>query len=62
MESYPTQAVLPLIGLAAEKVIRDRYISGLFSLLQAVRGPYQVIRVYCPRKRGGRRSLCYSSG
>ncbi|MFO7901818.1 MAG: hypothetical protein ACQESR_20385 [Planctomycetota bacterium] len=25
MESYPTQAVLPLVGLAAEKAIRDRY-------------------------------------
>ncbi|MFO7904962.1 MAG: hypothetical protein ACQESR_31560 [Planctomycetota bacterium] len=25
MESCPTQAVLPLVGLAAEKVIRDRY-------------------------------------
>ncbi|MFO7903235.1 MAG: lactonase family protein [Pirellulaceae bacterium] len=25
MESYPTQAVLPLVGLAAEKGIRDRY-------------------------------------
>ncbi|MGM0488274.1 MAG: hypothetical protein ACQESR_16115 [Planctomycetota bacterium] len=28
MEGCPTQAVLPLVGLAAEKVIRDRYISG----------------------------------
>ncbi|MFO7907320.1 MAG: hypothetical protein R6U98_32025, partial [Pirellulaceae bacterium] len=28
MESDPTQAVLPLVGLAADKVIRDRYISG----------------------------------
>ncbi|MGM0490629.1 MAG: hypothetical protein ACQESR_28210 [Planctomycetota bacterium] len=26
MERCPTQAVLPLVGLAAEKVIRDRYI------------------------------------
>ncbi|MFO7902576.1 MAG: multiheme c-type cytochrome [Planctomycetota bacterium] len=26
MESGPTQAVLPLVGLVAEKVIRDRYI------------------------------------
>ncbi|MFO7904365.1 MAG: hypothetical protein ACQESR_08050 [Planctomycetota bacterium] len=25
MESYPRQAVLPLVGLAADKVIRDRY-------------------------------------
>ncbi|MFO7902963.1 MAG: hypothetical protein ACQESR_08215 [Planctomycetota bacterium] len=30
MESGPTQAVLPLVGLAAEKVIRDRYtLAGL---------------------------------
>ncbi|MFO7903067.1 MAG: hypothetical protein ACQESR_07795 [Planctomycetota bacterium] len=28
MESCPTQAVLPLVGLAAETVIRDRYSSG----------------------------------
>ncbi|MGM0487272.1 MAG: hypothetical protein ACQESR_10975 [Planctomycetota bacterium] len=28
MESCPTQAVLPLVGLAAEKVIRDRYNRG----------------------------------
>ncbi|MFO7904285.1 MAG: hypothetical protein ACQESR_15100 [Planctomycetota bacterium] len=27
MESGPTQAVLPLVGLAAEKVIRDRTIA-----------------------------------
>ncbi|MFO7906078.1 MAG: hypothetical protein ACQESR_15560 [Planctomycetota bacterium] len=26
MESCPTQAVLPLVGLAAEQVIRDRYV------------------------------------
>ncbi|MFO7904619.1 MAG: hypothetical protein ACQESR_23730 [Planctomycetota bacterium] len=25
MESCPTQAVLPLVGLATDKVIRDRY-------------------------------------
>ncbi|MGM0490326.1 MAG: hypothetical protein ACQESR_26675 [Planctomycetota bacterium] len=25
MEPCPTQAVLPLVGLAAEKLIRDRY-------------------------------------
>ncbi|MFO7904325.1 MAG: hypothetical protein R6U98_16800, partial [Pirellulaceae bacterium] len=25
MESCPTQAVLPLVGLAADKLIRDRY-------------------------------------
>ncbi|MGM0490838.1 MAG: hypothetical protein ACQESR_29285 [Planctomycetota bacterium] len=28
MARCPTQAVLPLVGLAAEKVMRDRYISG----------------------------------
>ncbi|MGM0488532.1 MAG: hypothetical protein ACQESR_17450 [Planctomycetota bacterium] len=28
MESCPTQAVLPLVGLAAEKVIRDQYRIG----------------------------------
>ncbi|MFO7907739.1 MAG: hypothetical protein R6U98_34155 [Pirellulaceae bacterium] len=27
MDSCPTQAVLPLVGLAAEKVIRDQYKS-----------------------------------
>ncbi|MGM0491099.1 MAG: hypothetical protein ACQESR_30605 [Planctomycetota bacterium] len=27
MERCPTQAVLPLVGLAAEKVIRDQYIT-----------------------------------
>ncbi|MFO7907498.1 MAG: hypothetical protein ACQESR_10860 [Planctomycetota bacterium] len=27
MQSGPTQAVLPLVGLAAEKVIRDRYMT-----------------------------------
>ncbi|MGM0490686.1 MAG: hypothetical protein ACQESR_28500 [Planctomycetota bacterium] len=31
MESRPTQAVLPLVGLAAEKVIRDRYKTGCLS-------------------------------
>ncbi|MFO7908388.1 MAG: hypothetical protein R6U98_37470, partial [Pirellulaceae bacterium] len=28
MESGPTQAALPLVGLPADKVIRDRYLSG----------------------------------
>ncbi|MFO7901347.1 MAG: hypothetical protein ACQESR_28725 [Planctomycetota bacterium] len=31
MERYPPQAVLPLVRLAAEKVIRDRDISGVTS-------------------------------
>ncbi|MFO7907621.1 MAG: hypothetical protein R6U98_33545 [Pirellulaceae bacterium] len=30
MESRPAQAVLPLVGLAADKVMRDRYISEPF--------------------------------
>ncbi|MFO7901212.1 MAG: hypothetical protein R6U98_01005, partial [Pirellulaceae bacterium] len=29
VESCPTQAVLPLVGLAAEKVTRDRYSYGV---------------------------------
>ncbi|MFO7905927.1 MAG: hypothetical protein ACQESR_07290 [Planctomycetota bacterium] len=28
MARCPAQAVLPLVGLAAEKVIRDRYMTG----------------------------------
>ncbi|MGM0486907.1 MAG: hypothetical protein ACQESR_09135 [Planctomycetota bacterium] len=28
MERWLAQSVLPLVGLAAEKVIRDRYVSG----------------------------------
>ncbi|MFO7903354.1 MAG: hypothetical protein ACQESR_10175 [Planctomycetota bacterium] len=46
MESCPAQAVLPLVGLAAEKVIRERYIKPgkptlaqppkLFALIKAV--------------------------
>ncbi|MGM0491070.1 MAG: hypothetical protein ACQESR_30460, partial [Planctomycetota bacterium] len=36
MESCPTQAVLPLVGLAAEKVIRDRYsVSSRFVVFSA---------------------------
>ncbi|MFO7908365.1 MAG: hypothetical protein ACQESR_00790 [Planctomycetota bacterium] len=30
MESCSTQAVLPLVGLAADKVIRERYNCGVF--------------------------------
>ncbi|MFO7907267.1 MAG: PDZ domain-containing protein [Pirellulaceae bacterium] len=53
MESCPTQAVLPLVGLAAEKVIRDRYISDgricpAGKLLDASRPPVG-------RTRGGQR-------
>ncbi|MFO7907001.1 MAG: hypothetical protein R6U98_30370 [Pirellulaceae bacterium] len=39
MESCPAQAVLPLVGLAADKVIRDQYLSGgwIFPGLRAAR-------------------------
>ncbi|MFO7904848.1 MAG: hypothetical protein ACQESR_16000 [Planctomycetota bacterium] len=37
MESCSTQAVLPLVGLAAEKVIRDRY-KGAASLPVGITG------------------------
>ncbi|MFO7906902.1 MAG: hypothetical protein R6U98_29875 [Pirellulaceae bacterium] len=37
MESCPTQAVLPLVGLAAENVIRDRYITARFGYHTATR-------------------------
>ncbi|MFO7904254.1 MAG: hypothetical protein ACQESR_28055 [Planctomycetota bacterium] len=45
MESCPTQAALPLVGLAAEKVIRDRYNSrGWYpvSVLSILFGPAGV--------------------
>ncbi|MFO7901987.1 MAG: hypothetical protein ACQESR_09525 [Planctomycetota bacterium] len=50
MESCLTQAVLPLVGLAAEKVIRDRYIKqrshGLFLTEIAGRsGPVTVTMI-----------------
>ncbi|MFO7905244.1 MAG: hypothetical protein ACQESR_23220 [Planctomycetota bacterium] len=32
MEHCPTQAVLPSVGLAADKVIRDRYIRALTAI------------------------------
>ncbi|MGM0488679.1 MAG: hypothetical protein ACQESR_18220 [Planctomycetota bacterium] len=34
MERCPTQAVLPLVGLAADNVIRDRYRSDRVGLLR----------------------------
>ncbi|MFO7904525.1 MAG: hypothetical protein R6U98_17815 [Pirellulaceae bacterium] len=43
MESCPTQAVLPLVGLAAEKVIRDRHNMG--------RGGVELRRVILPGRR-----------
>ncbi|MGM0486024.1 MAG: hypothetical protein ACQESR_04590 [Planctomycetota bacterium] len=39
MESCPTQAVLPLVGLAAEKVSRDRYIC---AVSHARRGDFSI--------------------
>ncbi|MFO7905890.1 MAG: hypothetical protein ACQESR_28550 [Planctomycetota bacterium] len=39
MESCPTQAVLPLLGLAAEQVIRDRYNNRSQNVVPASRKP-----------------------
>ncbi|MFO7907390.1 MAG: hypothetical protein R6U98_32380 [Pirellulaceae bacterium] len=39
MERCPTQAVLPLVGLAAEKVILDQYIGALAATGLAPAGP-----------------------
>ncbi|MGM0487396.1 MAG: hypothetical protein ACQESR_11630 [Planctomycetota bacterium] len=49
MESCPTQAVLPLVGLVAEKVIRDRYVLSR-------RGDYSRWRVMVHAHERGRRS------
>ncbi|MGM0487920.1 MAG: hypothetical protein ACQESR_14305 [Planctomycetota bacterium] len=38
-ERCPTQAVLPLVGLAAEKIIRDPYISSCPSNTQRLTHP-----------------------
>ncbi|MGM0487205.1 MAG: hypothetical protein ACQESR_10635 [Planctomycetota bacterium] len=44
MARCPAQAVLPLVGLAAEKVIRDRYIGfGFTSRLAIFDGFYGVV-------------------
>ncbi|MFO7902845.1 MAG: hypothetical protein ACQESR_25065 [Planctomycetota bacterium] len=48
MESCPTQAVFPLVGLAAEKVIRDRYnvtrrVDESLTKSKALRRPIQEI-------------------
>ncbi|MFO7907648.1 MAG: hypothetical protein ACQESR_21345 [Planctomycetota bacterium] len=43
MESCPTQAVLPLVGLAAEKVIRDPYNwGGRGRAVTAVTAPCEI--------------------
>ncbi|MFO7904921.1 MAG: hypothetical protein ACQESR_10245 [Planctomycetota bacterium] len=39
MERCPTQAVLPLVGLAAEKVIRDRYSRVAYQFQNRLSGP-----------------------
>ncbi|MFO7906683.1 MAG: hypothetical protein ACQESR_27255 [Planctomycetota bacterium] len=44
MESCPTQAVLPLVGLAADKFIRDRYILLCFQGMS-----YRLPRPWGPR-------------
>ncbi|MGM0490387.1 MAG: hypothetical protein ACQESR_26990 [Planctomycetota bacterium] len=52
MESRPTQAVLPLVGLAADKLVRDRYI---FQAVGFFRGgkPPDASRPPVGRTRGG---------
>ncbi|MGM0489647.1 MAG: hypothetical protein ACQESR_23170, partial [Planctomycetota bacterium] len=42
VERCPTQAVLPSVGLAAEKVIRDRYIQAV-GLFRVERSPTQAV-------------------
>ncbi|MGM0491213.1 MAG: hypothetical protein ACQESR_31180, partial [Planctomycetota bacterium] len=42
-ESCPTQAVLPLVGLAAEKVIRDRYIFQAVEFFRVESCPTQAV-------------------
>ncbi|MFO7902038.1 MAG: hypothetical protein R6U98_05210 [Pirellulaceae bacterium] len=42
MEGRPTQAVLPLVGLAAEKIIRDRYIFQAIGLVRMESCPAQA--------------------
>ncbi|MFO7905347.1 MAG: hypothetical protein ACQESR_28240 [Planctomycetota bacterium] len=43
MERCPTQAVLPLVGLAAEKVIRDRYIFQAVGFFRVESYPTQAV-------------------
>ncbi|MGM0490594.1 MAG: hypothetical protein ACQESR_28035 [Planctomycetota bacterium] len=43
MERCPTQAVLPLVGLAAEKVIRDRGIFQAVGFFRVERCPTQAV-------------------
>ncbi|MGM0486032.1 MAG: hypothetical protein ACQESR_04630 [Planctomycetota bacterium] len=62
MESYPTQAVLPLVGAAADKVVRDRYLSAAgqrrdLAAHQGVRGGVN----HSARCFGGIKMFCYWS-
>ncbi|MGM0489528.1 MAG: hypothetical protein ACQESR_22550 [Planctomycetota bacterium] len=52
MESRPTQAVLPLVGLAADKVIRDRYNSSVAQFF---------FRIDCGKRPGFPRTDCRQS-
>ncbi|MGM0486270.1 MAG: hypothetical protein ACQESR_05855 [Planctomycetota bacterium] len=68
MESCPTQAELPLVGLAADKVIRGRYTGTVMFvwnarilLLARLRRPdglgHLAARVWCSRSRAPPRGL-----
>ncbi|MGM0486940.1 MAG: hypothetical protein ACQESR_09300 [Planctomycetota bacterium] len=48
MESCPTQAVLPLVGLAADKLIRHRYKPSWLNWIAGSTTPWPIL----PRKRG----------
>ncbi|MFO7902526.1 MAG: hypothetical protein ACQESR_21840 [Planctomycetota bacterium] len=52
MESCPTQAVLPLVGLAAEKVIRGRYTMGM-GRVQRVPGVHSPVLFVLWRRVSG---------
>ncbi|MFO7901209.1 MAG: hypothetical protein ACQESR_29875 [Planctomycetota bacterium] len=56
MESCPTQAVRPLMGLAADKVIRDRYniepFLARWSLMFQSRGRVRLRRAPRPGQAG----------
>ncbi|MFO7902659.1 MAG: hypothetical protein ACQESR_16815 [Planctomycetota bacterium] len=43
MESYPAQAALPLVGLAAEKVIRDRYKTAIPRFWNTLFNPHEPV-------------------
>ncbi|MFO7907207.1 MAG: hypothetical protein R6U98_31430 [Pirellulaceae bacterium] len=43
MERCPTQAVLPLVGLTADNIIRDRYIFQAVGFARMERCPTQAV-------------------